>query len=107
MLIIAAAFIGDSWLGACDAMSRMHADFLVSTFKRLRVKSYRWWYYFWVGILTLATTITIFFVAPGPLIVAMGVLHFIAMAPYCPVLIYMNYYKIPKTVAKWTRPHTA
>lgn len=107
MWIIAAAFIADTWLGACDAIARMHADFLSSTFKRLRAKSFRWWYYVWVGILTLATAITMLLVQPAELLLAGGVLNFISMTIYCPVLIYMNYYKIPKTIAKWTRPSNA
>jgi len=107
MWIVAAAFIGDTWLGACDSIARMHSDYLFSNFKRLRVKSFRWWYYLWVIILTLITGTTMLLVQPGPLLLAGGVLNFIAMTFYCPVLIYMNYYKIPKTIAKWTRPHMA
>ncbi len=105
MWIIAAAFIADTWLGSCDAIARMHADYLYSNFKRLRVKSFRWWYYFWVIILTIVTCTTMLLAAPGPLLLAGGVLNFISMTLYCPVLLYMNYYKIPKTIAKWTRPH--
>ncbi|MEM3595804.1 MAG: Nramp family divalent metal transporter, partial [Candidatus Bathyarchaeia archaeon] len=104
MWIIGAAFIADSWLGACDAVSRMHADFLFSTFRKLRKLTFRQWYYIWVGILTLSTCVTMVLVQPAELLLAGGILNFISMTIYCPVLIYMNYYKIPKTIAKWTRP---
>jgi hypothetical protein len=106
-LLVAAAFLVDSWLGNTDAISRMHTDFFYSTFSWAKKLSFRAWYYIFVAILTVVTCSTMLLAAPGPLLLAGGILNFIAMAIYCPFLIYLNYYKIPKIYPSWTRPKSA
>jgi hypothetical protein len=69
--------------------------------------SIRAWYYIFVVILTVVTCSTMLLAPPGPLLLAGGILNFIAMAIYCPFLIYLNYYKIPKIYPSWTRPKSA
>ena len=106
-LLVAAAFLADSWLGITDAVSRMHSDFFYSTFAWAKKISFRAWYYIFVAILTVVSCSTMVLAPPGPLLLAGGVLNFIAMAIYCPFLIYLNYYKIPKIYPSWTRPKNA
>jgi len=106
-LLVAAAFLVDSWLGNTDAISRMHTDFFYSNFAWAKKLSIRAWYYIFVVILTVVTCSTMLLAAPGTLLLAGGILNFIAMAIYCPFLIYLNYYKIPKIYPSWTRPKSA
>lgn len=106
-LLVAAAFLADSWLGITDAVSRMHSDFFYSTFAWARKLSFRAWYYIFVAILTVVSCTTMLLAAPGPLLLAGGVLNFIAMAIYCPYLIYLNYYIVPNSYPSWTRPKKA
>lgn len=58
----------------------------------------------WFGILTLVSLITIPFATPGALLITVAILQFFAMMLYIPGLIYLNYYKIPRTYPHWTRP---
>lgn len=103
-LIVAAAFLSDSWLTITDAVSRMHSDFFFSNFAWARRFTFRTWYYIFVAILTVISAITMLIAQPGPLLIAGGVLNFFAMAIYTPFLIYLNYFMIPKKFPSWTRP---
>lgn len=58
-LIVAAAFLSDSWLTITDAVSRMHSDFFFSNFSWARRFTFRTWYYIFVAILTVISAITI------------------------------------------------
>ena len=65
---------------------------------------FRWWYYFTVIFLTIVTSITMVLTQPGTLILICGIANFFAMAIYCPALIIMNYYILPKKFPKWVKP---
>jgi hypothetical protein len=106
-LLIAAAFLSDSWLGITDAVSRMHSDFFYHYFPGAQRLSFRAWYYIFVGILTFISATTVLMAQPGPLLLAGGVLNFIAMAIYMPALIYLNYKLLPQTFPAWVRPAKA
>ncbi|MEN2974966.1 MAG: Nramp family divalent metal transporter [Candidatus Caldarchaeales archaeon] len=106
-LIVATFFISDSYLGIIDAMSRMHSDFVYSNFEKARKKTFRWWYYVWAAYLFIISAITLYLIAPGPLLILGGVLNMVAFALYCPVLIYVNWIMVPKShpAGKFVRPH--
>lgn len=103
-LLVAAAFLADSWLGIADAVSRMHADYFFSTFAWAKKLHFRTWYYIFVGILTVISCTTMLIAQPGPLLIAGGILNFFAMAIYMPFLIYLNYFAVPRKFPEWTRP---
>lgn len=103
-LLVAAAFLSDTWLGITDAVARMHADFFYSNFPGLRKYQFRSVYYFWVAFLILVSASTMLIAAPGTLLLLGGVVNFLSMAIYIPALIYLNYFMIPKVFPKWTRP---
>ncbi len=102
--LVAAAFLADTWLALVDAVSRMHADFFTANLKSARNWGFRNVFYLWFGILTLVSLITIPFATPGALLITVAILQFFAMMLYIPGLIYLNYYKIPRTYPHWTRP---
>ena len=103
-LLVAAAFLADSWLGITDAVARMHSDFFFTTFPWARRWSFRTWYYGFVVILTIVSATTMPMAQPGTLIILGGVLNFFAMTFYMPFLIYLNYFMVPKSLPVWTRP---
>ena len=45
-LIVAAAFLSDTWLSTVDGVSRVDADVVRCLFPAARRKSARWWYFF-------------------------------------------------------------
>ena len=69
-LVVAAAFLADTWLGLADGVARQFADFTKSYSRGsqpdgltkpacrvsalARSKSYQWWYYAWLGFLILS-----------------------------------------------------
>lgn len=103
-LLIATAFLSDSWLLIVDAVSRMHSDFVFHFFPWAQRLSFRTWYYIFVGILTVISFVTMLGSQPAELLLLGGVLNFIAMAVYMPALIYLNYKVIPSKFPAWTRP---
>ncbi|MCX7841238.1 MAG: hypothetical protein N2559_17505, partial [Anaerolineae bacterium] len=103
-LLVAAAFLSDSWLGIVDAVSRMHSDFFHHFFPWGQKLSFRSWYYIFVAILTIVSGTTVLMAQPGELLILGGVLNFISMAIYMPGLIYLNYKVIPEKFPAWTKP---
>ncbi|MFH1896182.1 MAG: Nramp family divalent metal transporter [bacterium] len=110
-LIIAAAFLADTWLGLADGVARQFADFTRSfalTSKKIGQKilskSYHWWYYAWLGFLILVTSLTMPLAQPAVLITITGVISVFAFVFYIPVLFYINHIKLPKVYPTFTKP---
>ncbi len=101
-LIIASAFMIDTWVGLTDGVARQFADFTHKV-KSLG-KSFRFWYYFWLGFLILASLITIILAQPGVLITIIGVTSIFAFVLYIPALWYLNYIKLPREYPAFIRP---
>ena len=57
-LIIAAAFLSDTWLATVDAVSRTHADCVYGFFPRSHKIAYRKLYLFFLLLLTIITGVT-------------------------------------------------
>jgi hypothetical protein len=106
-LVVAAVFLADTWLTLTDGMARMHADYVRSLGPRMAGRPFRWWYYLFVVVLTVVSLTTIWFRQPGALIAVVGVSSFLAMAVYAPGLIHLNYFRMPKILPSWVRPHPA
>ena len=104
-LLVAAAFLCDAWLQHADGFSRVQSDYFYANFKSARKLPFRTWYYIFLAIFTVMTTITMALAQPGTLIVIRGVISFLAMSVFSPGLIYLNYYLMPKAFPNWTKPH--
>ena len=119
-LIIAAAFLADTWLGLADGVARQFADFTKSYFRGIRPdgmakptrrvftlvssKTYHWWYYAWLGFLILVTSITMPLAQPAMLITITGVISIFAFVFYIPFLFYINHIKLPQIYPQFTKP---
>ncbi len=103
-LVIAAAFLGDSWFAAADGASRKFADFTRSHFIQARRKTFSYWYYFWLIFLIAITCITMPLAKPGILIQIGGVVSIFAFVLFIPVLFYLNYRLLPIKFPRWAAP---
>lgn len=106
-LLVAAAFLVDTWLALADGVSRQFADFCYSYWgKRGRLSSEKKWYTFWLIFLTVASIVTMPLANPGALMNITGVISVFAFVFYIPALWYLNYVKLPKLEPAFTKPTT-
>lgn len=101
-LLVASAFMIDTWVGLVDGVARQFADFVVKV--KSGGKSFRFWYYLWLGFLILSSFITIVLAQPGILITIVGVISIFAFVLFIPALWYLNYIKLPKIYPEFIRP---
>ena len=106
-LVVAAAFLCDAWLQLTDGYSRIQADYFCSNFQWAKRFHFRTWHYMFVVLFTVLTAITMLLAQPGALIIIRGVIAFLSMGIYCPALIYLNFYMLPKAFPAWVKPHWA
>lgn len=102
-LLIASAFMIDTWLGLVDGVARQFADFTFQVKKDKR-KSFRFWYWLWLGFLVLTSLITVSLAQPGILITIVGVISIFAFVFYIPALWYLNYLKLPREYPRFIKP---
>ena len=100
-LVVAGAFMVDTWLALADGVARQFADFSRAALGR---RSMKWWYYLWLSFLIGVTLITMPLAQPDVLLVMVGVISVFAFVFYIPGLWYLNYRKVPREGAKWLRP---
>jgi hypothetical protein len=103
-LIVAAAFLCDTWLGTVDAVSRTYADILHSLFPVTRRLSVRSLYYIFLALLTIITSITMLLDAPGPLILISAVIGFIGTVTFTGAVIILNNFFLPRHIPEWAKP---
>ncbi len=101
-LLVASAFMIDTWVGLVDGVARQFADFVVKV--KSFGKNFRFWYYFWLGFLIITSLITIAVAQPGALITIIGVISIFGFVFYIPALWYLNYIKLPKTYPSFIKP---
>jgi len=103
-LVVAAAFLSDTWLATVDAVSRIHTDCVYSLFPRARVIPVRSWYLLFLLILTAVTSITMLLHEPGPLILLSAVIGFGGTVLFSVALIFLNYVYLPRHLPPAARP---
>lgn len=101
-LIVASAFMIDTWVGLTDGVARQFADFVVKV--KNFGRSFRFWYYLWLAFLIATSLITIVLAQPGILITIVGVISIFAFVIFIPALWYLNYIKLPKNYPGFIRP---
>jgi len=103
-LVVAAAFLTDTWLATVDGVSRMQADIVTTLFPRARARPLRQWYWLFVGLLTLVTCLTMLLDAPGPLILLSAVIGFAGTVIFPVALYVLNYRRLSGVLPPWARP---
>ncbi len=103
-LVVAAAFLTDTWMATVDAVARTHADMIHVLFPQSRKRSIRWWYYLFVVLLTLVTSITMWGTQPGPLIILSAIIGFAGTVVYTLVIRSLNYNWLSPQLPESARP---
>jgi hypothetical protein len=103
-LIVAAAFLSDTWLATVDGVSRIHTDCMYGFFPRARSISIRSWYLFFILLLTAVTSVTILWQEPGPLILISAVIGFAGTVLYSVALLFLNHVYLPRFLPRAARP---
>ena len=103
-LVVAAAFLSDTWLATVDGVSRIHTDFVYAFFPGARRIPVRSWYLFFVLLLTAVTAITIQLDEPGPLILLSAVIGFVGTILFSVALIFLNHIVLPRHLPAQARP---
>lgn len=103
-LVIAAAFLTDTWLATADAVSRIQTDIVLTLFPRCRQLPARKWYYIFLGLLTIVTSLTMQLDAPGPLILTSALIGFIGTLIFPVALYVLNHCLLPPHLPEWARP---
>lgn len=96
-LVVAAAFLSDTWMSTADAVSRIHTDCVTSFFPRARRWPLRRWYFLFLVLTTAVTAATMRFAEPGSLILLSAIIGFIGTICF-PVLLYFLNYRLLPTV---------
>jgi hypothetical protein len=103
-LVVAAAFLADTWLVTADAVARTQADIVQILFPSTRRYSQRRWYFMFVCLLTAVTSLTMLVEQPGELILLSAVIGFIGTVTFPVALYLLNYRMLPKYLPLWARP---
>lgn len=103
-LIIAAAFLSDTWLATVDAVSRTHADCVYGFFPRAHRIPYRRWYLYFLLTLTFITGVTVQSNEPATLILISAVIGFLGTVLYCVALVFLNHVYLPRHLPALARP---
>jgi len=106
-LIVAAAFLSDTWLATADAVARMQADIVQIAIPRTKSIPQRKLYYGCFVLLTLITCLTMLLDAPGPLILISAVIGFIGTVIFPPALYLLNHRLLAPQLPVWAQPETS
>ncbi len=97
-LIVAAAFLSDTWMVTADAVARIHTDCLMSFFPATQRWSMRRVYFVFLVAGTVVTCFTMLLSAPGPLILLSAVIGFVGTVSFAVLLYFLNYRWLPRHV---------
>jgi hypothetical protein len=103
-LAVAAAFLTDTWLATADAVSRMQADIVHVLFPKSRRIALRTWYYIFLTLLTLITSLTMLLDTPGTLILTSAVIGFAGTVMFPVALYLLNFRRLAPQLPIWARP---
>jgi hypothetical protein len=103
-LVVAAAFLGDTWLSTADAVARVNTDVVRTVFPAARRKSETRWYYIFFSILTAITCATMPLAQPGALIVLSAVIGFFGTVVFSFAILILNHRVLPRSLPAFARP---
>jgi len=98
-LLVAFASLFSTQLGIIDGNARSLSDILYCSYPGAQKKTLGWWYAIialcWIG---LSAVLSLFRFSPWWMFVTSSCLGGVAMAVYCPLLIYLNHRHLPKEI---------
>jgi hypothetical protein len=103
-LVVAAAFLSDTWMATVDSVARIQTDLTYHLVPKSRKKGARWWYFFFIGLFTLLTGLTMLGKQPGELILLSGVIGFIGTLVFSVGLYILNYRVLKPLLPHGLRP---
>jgi hypothetical protein len=95
-LLVAAAFLSDTWMATADAVARIHTDCLLSVWPPARRWPVRRWYLACLVLGTIVSCVTMLFRAPGPLILLSAVIGFVGTVCFTTLLYRLNHRWLPR-----------
>ncbi|UJR83150.1 Nramp family divalent metal transporter [Sandaracinus amylolyticus] len=90
-LVIAGAFLADTWLATVDSVARIHLDAASALWPTFAKQDQQVWYRRMVLALAVITSITMYFDQPGTLIVISALIGFGGTVLYCAGLVALNH----------------
>jgi hypothetical protein len=102
-LVVAAAFLCDTWIGTMDTVARVHADVARAVFPRLSRVPSRRLYYVFLGAGSALTVVTLPLAEPGALILLTSVIGFTGTVIYTWALAVLNYRYLPRVAPDLAR----
>lgn len=104
-LVVATAFLADTWLTTIDAVSRVHTDIVHAYSPRLaRRWSHRTWYWIFALAATVITCATMPMAKAGDLILNSAVIGFAGTLSFCFALLVWNHFHLPRHLPAYARP---
>jgi hypothetical protein len=103
-LVIAAAFLADTWLATADAVSRTQADIIYTLFPKARKYAMRQWYLVVFALLTVITCFTMSLDTPGSLILLSALIGFAGTVMFPVALYLLNHRLLAPALPSWARP---
>jgi hypothetical protein len=103
-LLVAAAFLADTWMATIDTVSRIHTDSLHSFFPKTRRWSIPKLYLFFLLLLSVVTATTVHWNEPGPLIQLSAVIGFVGTVLFSTALLFLNHFYLPRFFPEAARP---
>lgn len=96
-LVVAAAFLCDTWIGTMDTMARVHTDVTRALFAPCAAVPARRLYYLFLGGGSALTILTLPLAEPGALILLTSVIGFAGTVIYTWALVALNLRLLPRT----------
>ncbi len=106
-LVVAAAFLADTWMATADAVARIHTDCLMNFVPAARRIPVRRCYWFFLVSLTVITAATMGLATPGTLIVLSAMIGFLGTVSYAFLLYVLNHRWLPRHVGASVAPQRA
>ncbi|MGQ0443097.1 MAG: hypothetical protein ACT4OH_06570, partial [Methylophilaceae bacterium] len=103
-LLVAAAFLADTWLATADALSRAQADIIHTLFPKARYYTMRQWYFWVFALLAVVTSFTMTLDTPGSLILLTAVIGFAGTVIFPIALYLLNHRLLAPALPTWARP---
>ena len=103
-LIIAAAFLSDTWLATVDAVSRTHADCVYGFFPKAQPIRLSQMVSVFLAAADCHHSVTVLLNEPGTLILISAVIGFVGTVIYSVALIFLNHVYLPRHLPPLARP---